>query len=144
MPAVQRVVVGALLFGAMLIPAARADTLHADFDGDGVRDRIDLSAPFTELDVRLSTYRGLQRLSSDDLICDVVVADIDRDGDPDVLASTRHAGLQIWINTGRGFLATRSPGAPRIGHGGRAAVGGRSSRLGDDSTCNDDQTRELI
>jgi hypothetical protein len=146
MRVVQRVFVGALLlFGAILFPAvAGADTAHADFDGDGVRDRIDISAQFRELEVRLSKSRGLQRLRSDDLIFRVVVADIDRDGDPDVVVSTRRAELQIWINTGGGVLARRSSRPAGLTHGARAAVDGVFSRGSDESACNDDQTRELI
>ena len=88
---------------ALLVPvAARADSVRTDFDGDGVRDRIEVSAPATELAVRLSNGRTLQRLEADGLIFRFVVADVDRDGDPDVVATTGRSGLQIWINRGSG------------------------------------------
>jgi hypothetical protein len=107
MPSVRRYVL-ATLFGAsaLLLPvAALADSIPTDFDGDGVRDRIEVSARPTELAVRLSNGRALQRLEADDLILRFVVADVDRDGDSDVVASTGGSGLQIWINRGSGRFA---------------------------------------
>jgi len=105
---------------ALLVPvAARADSVRTDFDGDGVRDRIEVSAPATELAVRLSNGRTLQRLQADDLILRFVVADVDRDGDSDVVATTGRSGLRIWINRGRGrFAALKAVGqtARRAGH----------------------------
>ncbi len=145
MPRVARFLAGVLLvFGAALVPgAACADTLRADFDGDGVRDRIDVAAPFRELDVRLSRTRALQRLRADDLILRFVVADIDRDGDPDVLAHTRRSGLQIWINTGRGLFAAHSSNAQPFGRTGGVSLTGAGDRPGDDSACND-QPRQFV
>jgi hypothetical protein len=98
----------ATLVGAsgLLVPvAALADSVRTDFDGDGIRDRIEVSARSMELAVRLSNGRTLQRLEADDLILRFVVADVDRDGDPDVVATTGRAGLQIWINRGSGRFA---------------------------------------
>ena len=112
----------ATLVGAsgLLVPvAAFADSVRTDFDGDGVRDRIEVSARSTELAVRLSNGRTLQRLEADDLILRFVVADVDRDGDPDVVATTGRSGLRIWINRGRGrFAALRVPrhASPRARH----------------------------
>ena len=107
MISVRRYVLATLVgAGALLVPvAALADSVHTDFDGDGVRDRIEVSARSTELAVRLSNGRGLQRLEADDLILRFVVADVDRDGDPDVVATTGRSGLQIWINRGSGRFA---------------------------------------
>jgi hypothetical protein len=107
MLSVRRYVLATLVgASALLVPvAALADSLHTDFDGDGVRDRIEVSARSTELAVRLSNGRALQRLKADDLILRFVVADVDRDGDSDVVASTGRSGLQIWINRGSGRFA---------------------------------------
>ena len=111
----------ATLVGAsgLLMPvAAFADSVRTDFDGDGVRDRIEVGARSTELAVRLSNGR-LQRLEADDLILRFVVADVDRDGDPDVVATTGRSGLRIWINGGSGrFAALRVPrhGSRRARH----------------------------
>ena len=132
------------LLGAIAFPAAaRAEALHADLDGDGVRDRIDLAFRLTELDVRLSDSRATQRLTLDDVILRVVVADIDRDGDPDLLARTRQTGLQIWINTGHGYFARQSSKSPAL-RGGRAnSITAVSARQDDDRAWND-PTRELV
>jgi hypothetical protein len=145
MRVVPRLLVGGLLAAiTVVLPAAvRADTLHADFDGDGVRDGIDVGIRFTELDVRLSRSRALQRLRADDLILRFVVTDLDRDGDPDVVAHTRRTGLQIWINTGRGHFAARSATVLGLTRAGRVGIAGASYRRSDDSACND-QTRELV
>jgi hypothetical protein len=127
----------------MLTPAAaRAGALHADFDGDGIHDRIDIPSTGTEVIVRLSGTSGLQRLAADDLIVCVVVADIDRDGDPDLVAATHRSGLQIWINTRRGRLTHASAARP-LQRGTSAMVGQVLRRSLDDSTCND-QTREMV
>ena len=136
---------GALLVvSTLLLPAAaRADTLHADFDGDGVHDRIDLAARVTELNVRLSRSRVMQRLSADDVILRFIVADIDRDGRPDVVARTRRDGLQIWMNTGGGHFTAHSSKVSRLRSAGQLNVNTLSARRADDSACND-QTRELI
>jgi len=107
MLSVRRYVLATLVgASALLVPvAALADSL-TDFDGDGVRDRIEVSARPTELAVRLSNGRAL-RLEADDPILRFVVADVDRDGDPDVVASTGRSGLQIWINRGSGRFAAQ-------------------------------------
>jgi hypothetical protein len=107
MLSVRRYVLATLFAAsALLLPvAALADSIPTDFDGDGVRDRIEVSARPTELAVSLSKGRAPQRLEADDLILRFVVADVDRDGDPDVVASTGRSGLQIWINRGSGRFA---------------------------------------
>ena len=101
---VNRYVIATLVGASGLLApvAARADSVRTDFDGDGIRDRIEVSARSTELAVRLSNGRTVQRLEADDLIFRFVVADVDRDGDPDVVATTGRSGLQIWINRGSG------------------------------------------
>jgi hypothetical protein len=117
MLSVRRSVLATLVgASALLVPvAALADSVRTDFDGDGVRDRIEVSARSTELAIRLSNGRALQRLEADDLILRFVVADVDRDGDSDVVATTGRSGLQIWINRGSGrFAALPGPRqAPR-------------------------------
>jgi hypothetical protein len=145
MPRVSRFLAGVLLaFATVLVPGvARADTLRADLDGDGVRDRIDVAAPFRELDVRLSGTRALQRLRADDLILRFIIADIDRDGDPDVVAHTRRSGLQIWLNTGRGVFAARPSDAGPLGRTGAASLSAAADRPADDGPCND-QPRQLV
>lgn len=142
MLSVRRSVLATIFGVALLAPgAALADSLHADFDGDGVRDRIEVGARPMELAVRLSNGRA-QRLQADDLILRFVVADVNRDGHPDVVASTLRSGLQIWINKGRGLFAR----SHRVRYGPRAAehrIGQLAGRSENDSACND-RTRLLI
>jgi hypothetical protein len=128
---------------ALLVPGvALADSLRADFDGDGVRDHIEVGARTSELAVRLSARRSLLRLQADDRILRFVVADVNRDGHPDVVASTRRSGLQIWINKGRGLFAR----AHRVGHAHPWAghtIGRFTAQPEDDSACTG-RTRFLI
>jgi hypothetical protein len=108
---VHRLLVAALCSGAtLLIPrAAQAECPRADLDGDRVPDRIELSRRPGELAVLLSATHRWERLHAGDLIVKFVVTDVDRDGDPDLVVSTRRSGLQVWINKGRGFFfSTRS------------------------------------
>jgi len=94
---------------AWLVPAlAHADSLRADLDGDGVRDRIEYGQGSRALAIRFSATHRWQRLHSGDLIVTFVVTDVDRDGDPDLVANTRQSGLLVWINKGRGLFSTRS------------------------------------
>ena len=144
MLSVRRYVLATILgVTALLAPgAARADSLRDDFDGDGVRDHIEVAARSTELAVRLSTGRAPQRLQADDLILRFVIADVNRDGHPDVVASTRRSGLQIWINKGRGLFAR----SHRVRHGARLAghtIGRLTAQPKDNSVCND-RTRVFI
>src|SRR4051812_7606740 len=63
---------------ALLAPTlAQADSLRADLDGDGIRDRIELGRGSRELAVRLSATRRWQRLQNRDLIVRFVVVDVD-------------------------------------------------------------------
>ena len=94
---------------ALLAPTlAAADSVRADLDGDGIRDRIEFGRGSCELAIRFSATRRWQRLQSHDLIVRLVVADVDHDGDPDLIATTGQSGLRIWINKGRGLFAARS------------------------------------
>jgi hypothetical protein len=42
----------------------------------------------------------------------VAVADVNRDGRADIVVSTRRAGLQVWLNAGRGRFRAARPRAP--------------------------------
>jgi hypothetical protein len=142
--AVRRIILAALCgVAALLVPGtAQADSLRADLDGDGIRDRIEFGCGSRELAIHLSATRRWQRLQSRDLIVRFVVADIDHDGDPDLVANTQRSGLRIWINKGRGLFAARSRHVSSrratIALGPwRAGVHGVRAIRFDDSTLND-------
>jgi hypothetical protein len=97
---------------ALALPTtAGAEPLRADLEGDGVHDRSDPEHQPGLLAARLSRTRHWLRVEANDPIIRIVVVDIDRDGDSDVVAETRHSGLYFWINQGRGRFAFRSPHA---------------------------------
>lgn len=121
---------------------AQADPLRADLDGDGIRDRIESGRDSHELSVRLSRTHQWQRLPAHNLIVKFLVTDVDHDGDPDLVATTRQFGLHVWINKGRGLFETRSHhAAPRrtrlaLHHSKPGVRNVRATRF-DDSTLND-------
>lgn len=95
---------------ALTVPAtAGAEPLRPDLDGDGVHDRIEPERNPGLLAARLSRTRHWLRGGTSDALIRIVVVDLDRDGDSDVVAETRHSGLYFWINNGRGRFAFRSP-----------------------------------
>jgi len=142
--AIRRLVLATLCgVAALLVPTlAQADSVRADLDGDGIRDRVEFGRDSRELTIRLSATRRWQRLQSHDLIVRFVVADIDHDGDPNLVANTRRSGLRIWINGGRGLFAARahhvsSRHARAVLGPWRAGVRGVRTIRVDDSTLND-------
>ena len=128
------------LFAVALSTAAGAETLRADLDGDGIHDRIELIGRPGLLTVSLSGTRQSLHFATNDPIVRFVVGDIDRDGDSDVVAETRHSGLRFWINTGRGRFAAQSqhlrPRAIRAHHP-RPVVRGVEVPRDDDRALND-------
>jgi hypothetical protein len=114
--------------------------LRADLDGDGVRDRIEVSRQPGLVAVRLSSTRHWLRFRTDDLIVRVVVADVDRDGDSDVVTETRQSGLRFWVNKGGGRFALRLPHLRSHGlraHHSRRIVRGIQVFHEDNSALND-------
>jgi hypothetical protein len=130
-------------FAALLVPSlASADTVRADLDGDGVRDQIEFRRGTRDLAIRFSSTQRWQQLHVNDLIVRFVLADVNRDGHPDLVANTGASGLRIWLNKGRGFFAARTHWS-RSRHfriaaqRARPAVGGIQTLSADDSTLND-------
>ena len=62
-----------------------------------------------ELPAALATLRESTALTS------IVVADIDRDGDADVVATDEALHLFVWLNDGTGKLTRQRPAVPRDG-----------------------------
>ena len=133
----------ALLFAvplwALAPSTAAAQTLTADINGDGVRDRIEARRAPAEIIVRLSNLEPAQHLRFSGSILDIAVTDVDADGNTDLVATTtgrRHVRVFVWTNAGRGKLVTRAP-KPRDSLGyGRLTSPGRSFPDGD--LCGDD------
>ena len=97
------------LFALAPSVTAGAEPLRVDVEGDSIHDRIDPERQPGLLAARLSRTRHWLRVDASDPIIRIVVVDLDRDGDSDVVAETRHSGLFLWINNGRGRFAFRSP-----------------------------------
>ena len=135
----------ALLFAiplwALAPSTAAAQTLTADINGDGVRDRIEARRAPAELVVRLSNREPAQHLRFSGSILDIAVTDVDADGYSDLVATTtgrRHLRLFVWTNAGRGKFVSRLPRPPdptvchRLGHR-RLTSPGRPSPDDDDA-----------
>ena len=126
-------------------PAAAA--IDADFNGDGVLDRVVLPHPSqTHIEVRVSGAAP-QILKIYDRIVAVVATDIDHDGAIDLSALSERRGVFVWLNKGKagrghlkaiqrkhhpgGFsLSTRGPlaSAPEPSPDGPAATGTQDDR----------------
>jgi hypothetical protein len=109
---IRRVIAG--LLGAVaavcLFAAPARAALDADFNGDGIPDRVVLPRPpETNIVVRLSGAAP-QVLRFFDRVISVVASDVDHDGDLDISALSERRGLFIWLNHGmRGQRAHFKP-----------------------------------
>src|SRR4051794_3981982 len=107
----------------LLFPAgAAAQIIEADFDGDGVGDQVFLGPHPEDLRVVLSHAPEPQPLQLRHPVVRFTTADIDQDGDRDIVATTAGPGLDIFLNLGRGrFRAIHAAAVqqwqtgPRIG-----------------------------
>jgi hypothetical protein len=111
-----------VLFVLLALPrAAAADTsgaFDARIDGVRVADEADGSV----VAVKLSAHHRLRLLHSVERLVRIATADVDADGDLDILASTIRERLLLWRNAGRGrFILARLPKA-------RDALGGAAPR----------------
>jgi hypothetical protein len=133
---------------AVCLLASPADAaIEADFNGDGVLDRVVLSRSLeTNIVVRVSG--GVpQVLTTYDRIISIVAADVNHDGEVDLSALSERRGVFVWLNKGKasnghlrvlkrqhhrsGFsLTTRGSltSAPRSSPEGPAATGSQDDR----------------
>jgi len=109
---------------------ATAESARAPLDprihSIGLADRPDGSVVSVELQgsTRLRLLRSVEHLAA------IVLADVDADGDLDILASTIRQGLLLWRNAGHGhFVLARLPkardalgAAPRVSRGTQAGL----------------------
>ena len=141
-------------------PAAAA--IDADFNGDGVIDRVVLpKPPDTNILVHFS-HGAPQVLKFYDRIISIVATDINHDGEIDIGALSERRGVFIWLNKGKaghgrlkalkrrhhrdGFsLTTRGPlaSAPQSSLDGPAATGPQDDRSACDDCVTHEFTREV-
>jgi len=81
--------------------ASPAAAIEADFNGDGVADRVVLPRPpDTYIVVRVSGGFP-QVLKTHDRIVAIVAADVNHDGDIDLSALSERRGVFVWLNKGK-------------------------------------------
>ena len=88
---------------AVCLLASPADAaIEADFNGDGVLDRIVLARPpETQIVVRVSGSVP-QILKTYDRIVSIVAADVNHDGAIDLSVLSERRGVFVWLNKGKG------------------------------------------
>jgi hypothetical protein len=146
---------------ALCLLASPADAaVEADFNGDGLVDRVVLPRPpDTNIVVRLSNG-ARQVLKFHDHIISIVATDINHDGEIDLSALSERHGVFVWLNKGKtshgrlkalkrkhhhpgGFsLSTRGPlaSAPGSSADGPAATSSQDDRDADhDDRATDDR-----
>jgi hypothetical protein len=88
---------------------AAGQVVLADLNGDGIRDRIEVTAAAGELVVRTSPSSHAQRLRTPGRLERVIVSDINQDGRIDIIATTGRSGVVVWVNSGRGRFRPSTP-----------------------------------
>lgn len=99
----------------IVLAAPRAEAggraLFADFDGDGRGDRASLDARDPSI-VRIwfSATRTTQIIRSTQPLRDITAVDLNGDRYPELVASNRSPGLQVWVKAHKGFQHYRRNG----------------------------------
>jgi hypothetical protein len=120
-----------LAFLCAFVFATRANAagrVIADFDGDGRGDHVTLDAVDARV-VRIwfSATRTTEIIRSPQPLRDIAAVDLNGDRHPELVASNRSHGLQVWMKAHAGFRHYRRKrrAAPRdIGHPERRRVDG--------------------
>jgi hypothetical protein len=104
--------------------------LFADFDADGRRDRVTLDArePWI-VRIWLSATRSTHIIRSAQPLRDITLVDLNGDRRPELIATSRSYGLQVWTKTATGFVAYRRQRRPS----GRDVGGTARHRVDDNS-----------
>ena len=110
MPALSRIFRTVALVGlCALLLAPRAEARHrrlfADLDADGRRDRVtfDVRHPWI-VRIWLSATRSTHIIRSAQPLRNVVAVDLNGDRRPELIASNRTLGLQVWTKAPSGFV----------------------------------------
>jgi hypothetical protein len=129
---IARTLAFACLCLLLLAPGAEAGRrrLFADFDADGRRDRVTLDArePWI-VRIWLSATRSTHIIRSAQPLRDITLVDLNGDRRPELIATGRSHGLQVWTKAAAGFVAyprQRSPFSRDVG-------GSRRHRVDDNS-----------
>jgi hypothetical protein len=91
----------------LLAPRAEAGRrVFVDFDADGRRDRVTLDAhePWI-VRIWLSATRSTHIIRSAQPLRDITAVDLNGDRHPELIASNRAHGLQVWVSAPSGFVA---------------------------------------
>jgi hypothetical protein len=105
---IARALAFACLCLLLLAPGAEAGRrkVFADFDADGHRDRATLDArePWI-VRIWLSATRSTHIIRSAQPLRDITVVDLNGDRRPELVATSRSHGLQVWTKAASGFVA---------------------------------------
>jgi hypothetical protein len=94
-----------LAMGLCAPAMAWSERLIADVNGDGLRDTIEFNHQRNDIIVSVVHRAREQHLLARREVVRLVLADVDLDGDSDVVASTMESGLHVWTNDGHGRFA---------------------------------------
>ena len=126
-----------LAFVCILLLAGRTqasgESLVADFDGDGRGDRVSLDAQDPSVvRIWLSGTRITHIIRSTQPLRDIRAVDLNGDHHPELIASNRSHGLQVWVKAHAGFRHYRRqrPPSPRdVSHPNRRRVDDDADRF---------------
>lgn len=104
------------LWAAMLVAAlprvATAGDLHADFDRDGVSDRVTIDPASTKLlHIWLSTTQTERELRTSRPVYGMAALDLDGDGRPELVVADAQATLHVWRHSDNGRMRLVHPHA---------------------------------